>query len=105
MAKGNMKSRKEISRYAVTLASSVTGNRLGGFLGPVRIQTSAAQSTWLQVSVFTVAGVIWEDLMTVLNHTAANMRGFLREMYGVQEEHHTMEKFDSDKSLSDLVLM
>ena len=92
-----------MSRYFATLASSVTGNRSGGFPGPVKIQASAAQSPLLQVSGFTVAGVIWEDLMPVLNYTAANMRGFLKENSGVQEKHFMMEKFDGDNSLADLI--
>ena len=41
--------------------------------------------------------------MPILNHTAANMRGFLKEIFGVQEEHSMMSNFDSDNSLADLI--
>ena len=78
--KGNMKPRKEMSRHDETLAYSVTGNRSGGFPGPVKILASAEKSTLLQVAIFTGAGIIWEDVMPVLNRTAANMRGFLKEI-------------------------
>ena len=92
-----------MSGYAATLASSVTGNMSGGFPGPVKIQDSAVQSTLLQVSGFNVAGIIWEDLMPILNHTDANMRGLLKDIFGFQEENPMMENFDADNFLADLI--
>ena len=89
--------------YAATLASSVTGNRSGSFPGPVKTQVSAAQSPFLQVSGITVSGVIYEDLMPILNHTADNMRGFLKEIFEVHEDHTMMAKLDSYNSIANLV--
>ena len=59
MLKGNMKNRKEMSGCAAALVSSVTGKSAGSFPGPVKIQDSTAQSPLLQVSGFTVSGIIW----------------------------------------------
>ena len=68
-----------MSVYAATLAPSLTVNRPGGLPEPVKIQASAAQSPLLQVVVFTIASVIWEDLMPFFNHNAANIRGLIKK--------------------------
>ena len=103
MLKGNMKNRKKMSGCAAALVSSVTGKSAGSFPGPVKIQDSTAQSPLLQVSGFTVPSIIWEDLMPVLNHTSVNMRCFLTDIFGVQEEHHVMENFGGYNSLAYLI--
>ena len=68
-----------MSGYAATLLSTVKGNRLGSFPGTVEIQACDAQYPLLQVSGCTADGVIRLNLMPVLNHTDASLRGFLKE--------------------------
>ena len=84
MEKIDFKPQKPASRYAAMLASSLTKNRSVGYLGPVKIQASDVKYPLLQVYGFNFSGVIWEYLMSVLNHTDTNMRGFLKERFGVK---------------------
>ena len=103
MVKGKFKPRNADSGYAIELEYLVTGNRSSGYPGTVKSHSSSAQSPLSQVSGFTVSGIIWEDLMPVLNHTVSNMRGLLNEMFRVKEEHPMMAKFEGYNSLAELI--